>query len=325
MAGKASSNAAAIRLAWLPNNVSAAGRTAMNNGSGELRALIGAPDILVMPGIYDGFSARLVSAAGYRAAFISGGSVSEASLGWADYGLMGCEENLRVCRALVECSSVPLIADCDTGYGNAVNVHFVTRAFERAGVAGLMLEDQVWPKRCGHLQGKQVIAAEEAAEKIRAAAEARRNPDLVIMARTDALATHGIGEAIRRLNMFAASGADLLFADAVLSEDDIRTVAANVGGPLCVNMGFGIRRRSTTPLLSARQLQELGVAAVIYPRLLTAAAVQGMQTALAELARSLTSGEVVDRPDLLVSFERLNELTGIASLHDLEERHRQRD
>lgn len=284
----------------------------------ELRELINSPDILVMPGVFDGFSARLVSAGGFKAGFISGGGISEGMLGWADYGLLGCAENLQVCRALVECSTIPLIADGDTGYGNAVNVHFTTRAFERVGVAGLMLEDQAWPKRCGHLPGKQVIPAEEATEKIRAACEARRDSSLVVMARTDAIATDGLSEAIKRLNMFAEAGADLLFADALLSEADIKTVVHNVERPLCVNMGFGIRRRTTTPLMSARQLADLGVSAVIYPRLLTAAAVHGMQVALSELTRSLESGEVVDRPDLLVSFEELNALTGIAQLKRIE-------
>ena len=182
---------------------------------------------------------------------------------------MGFEENLRVCRALVGCCDLPLLADADTGYGNAVNVHFTVRGFEQAGLAGIMLEDQVWPKRCGHMKGKEVISVEEAVEKIRAAAEARKDPDFVIKSRTDTLATHGIDEVVRRLNLYAEAGADLLFADAVLSVADIQTVVKNVSKPLCVNMGFGIRQRSTTPLLSARQLQDLGVGVVIYPRLLT--------------------------------------------------------
>jgi len=163
----------------------------MNKGQ-SLRDLIAAPDILVMPGVFDGFSARLTQASGFAAGFLTGSGISEASLGWADRGVMGMEENLRVCRALVACCDVPLIADADTGYGNAVNVHFTIRAFEQAGVSGVMIEDQTWPKRCGHMKGKEVVSAEEGAEKIRAAAEARRTPELVIMSRTDALATHGI-------------------------------------------------------------------------------------------------------------------------------------
>src|SRR6516225_5222505 len=174
----------------------------MPSKSRTLRELIEAPEILVMPGIYDGYSARVVGRAGFKAGFITGAGVSEASLGWADVGVMSYEENLRVCRALVGCFDLPTIADADTGYGNAVNVHFTVRGFERAGVSGVMIEDQVWPKRCGHMKGKAVISAEEAADKIRAAAEARRNPEFVVMSRTDSLATHGLDEVIRRLNLY---------------------------------------------------------------------------------------------------------------------------
>jgi 2-methylisocitrate lyase-like PEP mutase family enzyme len=293
----------------------------MTTKAKRLRDLINAPEILVLPGVYDGFSARLVERAGFPAAFVTGSGVSEASLGWADLGVMGFEENLRVCRALVGCCDLPLLADADTGYGNAVNVHFTVRGFEQAGLAGIMIEDQVWPKRCGHMKGKEVITAEEAVEKIRAAAEARKDPDFVIKSRTDTLATHGIAEVVRRLNLYAEAGADLLFADAVLSVSDIETVVKNVSKPVCVNMGFGIRQRSTTPLLSARQLQDLGVGVVIYPRLLTSAAIMGMKNALAALDGSLASGRPVDRPDLLVSFEELNDLLGMPELQRLEQRY----
>src|SRR5262249_4799606 len=191
-----------------------------------------------------------------------------------------------------------------------VNVHFTVRGFEDAGLAGVMIEDQVWPKRCGHMKGKEVISLSEGVEKIRAAAEARRDPDFIIKSRTDTLATHGIDEVIKRLNAYHDAGADLLFADAVLSVNDIATVAKNIPGPLCVNMGFGIRKRSTTPLLSAKQMQELGVAVAIFPRLLTSCAIQGMKNGIAALQQSLDSGQVVERPDLAVSFEELNTLVG---------------
>src|SRR5256886_2675459 len=258
----------------------------------RLRALIDAPDILVLPGVFDGFSTRLVAKMGYTAAFITGSGVSESRIGQPDVGLMGLDENVAAARAIAACSDLLLLADADTGYGNAVNVYHTVRAFERAGVAGLMLEDQVWPKRCGHMKGKEVIPAEEMVQKIRAAAAARRDPDFVIKSRTDVLATHGLAEAIRRLNLYAEAGADLLFADAALSSEDIGTIARNVGKPLSVNMGFGIRQRSTTPLLSAAQLQALGVAVVIYPRMLTACALKGMEDGLAHLRQSLDTGGV---------------------------------
>jgi 2-methylisocitrate lyase-like PEP mutase family enzyme len=284
----------------------------------KLRALLAAPGIMVTPGVYDGFSLRLVEAAGYKTAAISGAGLSESNLGWADVGVMGYAENLRASAALAAISSIPLAADGDTGYGNSLNVYFTVQGFERAGLACLMIEDQVWPKRCGHMEGKQVISAEEGVEKIRAAAEARRDRDFVIKARTDATAIHGVTEAIRRLNLYAEAGADLLFADALLSAEDIATVAKNVIRPLTVNMGFGIRQRPTTPLLSVKQLEDMGVKAVSFPRLLTAAAIQGMKNALAVLGQSITEGRVIDRPDLLVPFGELNELMGLSQLRALE-------
>jgi 2-methylisocitrate lyase-like PEP mutase family enzyme len=287
---------------------------AVNLGSpgARLRALLNQPGIVISPGVFDGFSLRLVEMMGYKTAAISGAGLSESNLGWSDVGIMGYAENLRASSALAAISSVPLSADGDTGYGNALNVYFTVQGFERAGLACLMIEDQVWPKRCGHMEGKRVISAEEAVEKIRAAA------DFVIKARTDATAIHGVGEAIRRLNLYAEAGADLLFADALLTGEDIATVARNVVKPLTVNMGFGIRQRPTTPLLSTRQLEDMGVKAVSFPRLLTAAAIQGMKNALTVLGQSIEEGRAIDRPDLLVSFDELNDLMGIREIRALE-------
>ena len=291
----------------------------MQSPGAKLRALLAEPRILIAPGIFDGFSLRLVEQAGFKTANVSGAGLSESNLGWPDVGIMGYAENLRASGALAAASSIPLSADGDTGYGNALNVYFTVQGFERAGLACLMIEDQVWPKRCGHMQGKSVISAEEGVEKIRAAAEARRDPSFVIKARTDATAIHGLDEAIRRLNLYAEAGADILFADALLTAEDIATVARNVIRPLSVNMGFGIRQRPTTPLLSARQLEDMGVKTVSYPRMLTAAAIQGMKNALEVFAQSLAEERVIDRPDLLVSFGELNRLMGIEQLQDLQQ------
>src|SRR5438105_7990518 len=180
-----------------------------------LRTLIQAPDLLVMPGIFDGFSARLVEQTSFAAGFISGGGLSETLLGYSDVGLMGFELNLAAVTRLAACCGIPLLADADTGYGNAVNVYHTARAFEQAGLAGLMIEDQTWPKRCGHMSGKEVIAAEEMVEKVHAACDARRDAAFVVKARTDAFATHGLQEVLRRLTLYAEAGADLVFADAL--------------------------------------------------------------------------------------------------------------
>ncbi len=293
----------------------------MSSKARELKQLLLAPQILITPGVYDGFSARLVQKTGFRTACISGAGSSESRLGWADRGIMGFEENLANARRLADCSDLLLQADADTGYGNAVNVYFVVQAFEKAGMAAIMIEDQVWPKRCGHMAGKTVIPAEEMVQKIKAAVAARSDPDFLIKARTDAVAPLGVDEAIRRLNMYAEAGADCLFADALQSPQDIERVAKNVHKPLSVNMGLGIRSRSTTPLMSPKQLAALGVAQVTYPRLLTTAALKGMMNAMQVFKQEVVEkNNVVDRPDLLVSFGELNELMGLEVLDELEKR-----
>ncbi|HEY7384796.1 MAG TPA: oxaloacetate decarboxylase [Beijerinckiaceae bacterium] len=292
----------------------------MSDKTRRFRELVEAPAILVLPGIFNGFSARLVEQRGYQAAAVSGAGVSENFLGWADRGILTFDDNLRVCRALAECTTIPLLADADTGYGNALNVHFVVRAFEAAGIVAVSIEDQVSPKRCGHLAGKAVIPAEEMVQKIKAAVDARRDPNFMIRARTDAAATHGIAEVIDRLCRYAEAGADIVFADALLSAEDIARVARAVPKPLAVNMGFGLIERGTTPLLTPRQLQDLGVSSVSYPRMLTSAALRGMMNALDAFAGTVDADQPVQRPDLLVTFDELNRLMGLDQLHELESR-----
>jgi 2-methylisocitrate lyase-like PEP mutase family enzyme len=287
----------------------------------QLKELIHSPRILITPGVYDGYSARLVQKFGFKTGTISGAGVSESKIGWADRGVMGYGENVDACRKIAAFSDLLLQGDADTGYGNALNVYFTVRGFEDAGLAAVMIEDQVWPKRCGHMAGKAVIPAEEMVQKIKAAVSARRDPDFVIKARTDAAGPLGIEEAIRRLNMYAEAGADCLFADALLSAKDIERVARSVPKPLSVNMGLGIRSRPTTPLLSPRQLEEMGVAQISYPRLLSTAALKGMMNAM-EVFKDEVVGKnnVVDRPDLLVSFAEINALMGLDDLDALEQR-----
>jgi 2-methylisocitrate lyase-like PEP mutase family enzyme len=285
----------------------------------RLRELIHAPSILVSPGVYDGFSARLVQQLGFETASISGSAVSESRLGVPDRGIMGYAENVEACRMISSCCDLLLQGDGDTGYGNAVNVWFTVRGFEAAGVCAIMIEDQMAPKRCGHMAGKAVISQAEMVEKIRAAVDARQDPDFIIKARTDAAGPLGVDEAIRRLNAYAEAGADCLFADALLSAADIEKVVRNVPKPLSVNMGLGIRSRPTTPLLTPKQLESMGVAQVTYPRLLSTAALRGMMNAMEVFKRDLIEADtVVERPDLLVSFDELNELMGIDAIDQLE-------
>ena len=287
----------------------------------QLKELLHSGKILIAPGVYDGFSARLVEKMGFKTASISGAGVSESKIGWPDRGIMGFGENVDACRKISAFSNLLLQGDGDTGYGNALNVYFTVRGFEDAGLAAVMIEDQVWPKRCGHMAGKTVIPAEEMVQKIKAAVQARRDPDFVIKGRTDAAGPLGIEEAIRRLNLYAEAGADCLFADALLSAKDIERVARSVPPlTLSVNMGLGIRSRGTTPLLTPKQLEEMGVAQVSYPRLLTTAALRGMLNAMQVFKDEVIGrNQVVDRPDLLASFEELNALMGFDTLEQLEQ------
>lgn len=293
----------------------------MPDKSKTLKERLSAPAITIMPGVHDGYSARIVELAGFDVAWISGAGISESHLGWADRGVMGLQENVAACRDMVNCTDLILLGDGDTGYGNAMNVYFTVRAFEQAGLAGVMLEDQTWPKRCGHMAGKDVISREEARDKIAAAVDARRDDEFVIKARTDAAGVLGVDEAIERLNLYAEAGADLLFADALLTPEDIEKVARSVPKPLSVNMGFGIRARGTTPLIGPKDLEAMGVSAVIYPRLLTSAALRGMMNAMDAFKEEVIGNNgTPDRADLMISFEELNDITGMAQLDALEAR-----
>jgi len=297
----------------------------MKSKARRFKEPLGAPDILVAPGVYDGFSARIAEAAGFEAATISGAGVSESNLGWADKGIMGAQDNMRAGRAIADCTNLLLRADADTGYGNAVNVYFTVRGFEDAGMAAVMIEDQVWPKRCGHMKGKDVIPAAEMVQKVKAACDARRDPDTVIMARTDAAGVTDVDDAIDRLIRYAEAGADALYADALLSAEDIEKVARAVPRPYVCNMGFGLQARSTTPLLTAKQLQGMGVAMVTYPRMLSSAAVHGMLTAMQAFKDGAYADAPVERPDLQVDFAQLSALMGLTELDAMETKYETSD
>jgi 2-methylisocitrate lyase-like PEP mutase family enzyme len=218
---------------------------------------------------------------------------------------------------------IPVQADADTGYGNAVSVYNTVETFEKAGVAAVMIEDQESPKRCGHMEGKSVISMEQMCQKLTAAVEACEDTDsdLLLKARTDATEPLGLDEAVRRLNAYADVGTDYVFADALRSAEDIAYIADRVDAPLVVNMGFGIRERPTTPLLSPSELEDMGVAMVTYPRLITAAAARGMKTALGTLQESAEDSELRERPDQVVGWEELMDLMDQRELRDREQRY----
>jgi 2,3-dimethylmalate lyase len=250
----------------------------------RLRQMLAEPGIVVAPGAYDGFSARLIEAAGFKAAYMTGAGTAASHLGQPDLGLATLTEMATHAAHLASAISLPLIADADTGYGNALNVVRTVREYERAGVAGLHIEDQVAPKKCGHIAGKQVIAAKEFAEKIRAAAEYRTDPDLVIIARTDARAVHGLDDAIERANLYAEAGADVIFLEAPESRAEIERIAREVKTPLLANMVAG----GKTPSLTVEELERLGFKLVIFPGLCMSAAVPAIEQALTRLAKTGT-------------------------------------
>lgn len=286
--------------------------------SEQYRALLNSGEFIVAPGVYDGYSARLTEKLGYKTAATSGAAISNAILGIDDIGVMGLRENVEHCRHIARSISIPLTCDADTGYGNPVNVHYTVQMFEEAGVAGINIEDQVAPKRCGHMPGKEVIPLVEMVKKIEAACLARRNDAFVIIARTDALAIEGIDGAARRVRAYAEAGADMIFPDAVKSEDDIKRIVDAAGVPVTINMGFGIRTRATTPLIPIPRLKHLGVRRISLPRMLAGAALRGMSNALLAMKEVIATGTPIDRPDLVAGMDELMELMDYAKMRALE-------
>jgi 2-methylisocitrate lyase-like PEP mutase family enzyme len=283
------------------------------------RSLLNSDEFIVSPGVYDGYSARLVEAAGFKTACTSGAAIANAILGVEDLGMMGLSENVAHCRNLARSIQIPLTCDADNGYGNPMNVHYTVQMFEEAGAAGINLEDQVSPKRCGHMPGKEVVSCDEMVKKIEAACMARRDDDFVIIARTDALAVEGMEATLARIRAYVAAGADAIFPDAVKNEADIaRIVEASGGKPVSINMGFGIRPRPTTPLIPMPRLKALGVRRVSLPRMLPAAAIKAMQEALSVMRGVMETGVPVDRSDLLVGIDEIWNLMGFPAMQALE-------
>ena len=285
----------------------------------KMRALLASGNIIVSPGVFDGYSVRLIERMGFAAASVSGAGIANSRLSVPDIGILSLNENVEACTALAGSVEIPIMADADTGYGNPVTVFHTVRYFEAAGVVGINIEDQVSPKRCGHMRGKELIDPREAAKKIEAAVKAKRDDGFIINARTDAIAVEGIDAAIRRAKLYIEAGADMIYPDAIRSEAEIRQFVDAVEAPVSINMGFGVRSRPTTPLLSPKRLQEIGVARVTFARMLPAAAIMGMTRALELLHDSAETGTVHDRPDLLSSMDDITALMGYDFIDALEQ------
>jgi methylisocitrate lyase len=272
----------------------------------------------VAPGAHNAFTAKIIEQAGFKAVYMTGSGAAMDLLGLPDLGFLTMTEMVAHAGNIVQATSLPVIADADTGYGNALNVVRTVREYERAGVAGLHIEDQVAPKRCGHFPGKEVISREEMLGKIEAALEARRDKNLVIIARTDARAVLGLKEAIERGQAYAKAGADMVFVDAPESAEELRLVASSIPAPVMANMSEG----GKTPLLRAKELQEMGYKLVIYPRSAAGAAAKAIQELMVVLQRDGTTEKYLDR---IISFEGRDRITGLADYQKLEKKYLRKD
>ncbi|WP_223530454.1 oxaloacetate decarboxylase [Pseudomonas sp. GL-R-19] len=261
----------------------------------HLREKLSSGSPVIAPGAYDGISARLVAMAGFDAVYASGGAIARAA-GYPDIGLLSFNEVLERIEKIVEASGLPVVADADTGFGGSANVQRTVRALERAGVAAFHLEDQSFPKRCGHLDNKKLIDVSEMCLKIRIARHTLIDQDCMIIARTDAIATEGFESALSRAEQYVKAGADMIFVEAPETLDQIRTIARRIPGPKLMNMFYG----GKTPLMPIEELSALGYQLVIIPSDMQRAAIHAMQVVLTEIKRSGDSSAMAAQ---LTSFE----------------------
>ena len=284
-----------------------------------LRKYILERNALVCPGAHDVISAKLIEQSGFKALQVSGFGLSASYLGLPDMAFIGFSDVVHFTKNIVDAVNVPVMADADTGYGNSINAMYVTREFIRAGAAGMNIEDQVFPKRCGHLEGKQIIPLEEMVLKIKACTEARNeiDPDFVINARTDAIAVAGVDEAVRRGNAYAEAGADLIFVEAPRTVEQIERIVTEIKAPVSVNLMDAVVG-GKTPLVSIDTLRKLGVARVSIPVGPLFAAVRGMR----EYLDAIKGDRIAEgRTDLVVPFAEFKSLVGFDTFRDLERRY----
>jgi len=279
----------------------------------KLRQLLRQPGIIVAPGAYDCLTARLIELEGFPAVYMTGAGTAVTRLGTPDLGFATLSEMVSNAAAIATTVSIPLIADADTGYGGALNVYRTVREYERAGVAAVHIEDQVFPKRCGHLDGKQVVPCEEMVIKLRAAVEARTDPDFVLIARTDALAVTGLDDTLRRCQAYAEAGADVLFVEAVRTHEEIAHVLREVRVPLLYNFV----EHGKSPLLSVAELHRLGFKLVIFPGSIMLAVLPLVREILAEIKQHGTTEGLLQRMTTVVE---LFEAMGLSDMLALEAR-----
>lgn len=286
----------------------------MNTARKSLRRMLEGDEIVVAPGAHDCLSARIIEAVGFKAVYGTGYGASASFLGRPDVGLMTFTEMVVHMHNLAEATGLPVIADADTGYGNAINVMRTLREYELAGVAAIQLEDQVMPKKCGHMSGREIIPMEEMVGKIKAAVVARQDPDLVIIARTDARTVHGIEEAVRRGQAYARAGADVVFIESPESVEEMNLINSSIPVPTLANMV----ERGKTPLMPVRELQALGYKLAIFPVTSVLAQARTLFSVFRELFEKGSTNHLLDQH--LYGFEDFNQLMGVDVVRDLEKR-----
>ncbi len=278
----------------------------------QLRQLLADKEILVAPGAHDALTARVIEKCGFKAVYMTGYGQAASALGKPDIGLLCMSEMLDRARKMVTSVDVPVIADGDTGFGNAITVMRTVEEYEAAGVAAIQLEDQIAPKRCGHMAGRKVISMEEMVGKIKAAVSARKDPDFCIIARTDARTNHGIEEAIRRAKAYEAAGADIIFVESVESKEEMEMVHKAITKPTLANMVEGGR----TPMPTNKELEEIGYSLVIYPTASTYVTAKAMFTLMNKLKED---GTTKTSMDTMITFPDFNELVGLGDFGKLED------
>ena len=280
-----------------------------------IRQALRAQGQLIMPGVYDALSAKIAARAGFEVIFITGYSLSATLLGEPDFGLLTQSEVVGAAQRICAVVDTPVIVDADTGYGNAINVMRTVQDLIRAGAAGMFLEDQVWPKRCGHMKGKQVIALDEQLQKLRAAVEAKQGGDFFIVARTDSRQALGLTEAITRGLAFKEAGADAVFIEAPESKEEMKEIAHQVPGPLVANM----LERGVTPLMGPKELKELGFDLIVWPLAPLYSAAQSLTEVYTTLRRDGSTLAILDR---LMPFDDFNRIVGLEEKYALDAKYR---
>jgi len=269
---------------------------------------------LVIPGVYDAIGAKIAQKVGFDAMFQTGYGTSATLLGMPDYGFIGAAETLDNARRISNAISVPLIVDIDTGYGNALTVRKLIQELQSAGVSGVFLEDQKWPKRCGHMKGKDVIPKEEYAEKLQSAIDAKSNKDFIIVARTDARATEGLDKAIERGNYYKKLGADVIFVEAPKSLDEMKKIGKSINAPLVANMIEG----GATPINSAAKLNKMGYKIILYPLSILYANTFATLKILHELKNK---GTTIKLKNNLVRFNQFNDIVELSKYSKIEKKY----